>query len=174
MSHLFSKKAKTKSDNTSELPRPPTTDQIIEDLETAKPDDIVFTTDIGLVHVEKVVQQDLFQTNFSLQRRFQKTGNSSPDIAQKPKNSEEKNSETPTQEHREQDLYEKVIEYNQNVEKLINLHQALPKVYENLTQLHEELEEDKNRVSDTYKEALKLYEEVNAQEGGNHKYSGNI
>ena len=49
MSHLFSKKAKA---DTELPPQPPTIDQIVEDLEAAKPDDIVFTTDIGLVDVD--------------------------------------------------------------------------------------------------------------------------
>ena len=72
-----------------------------------------------------------------------------------------------TTEDQEQDnLYEKVIEYNQNVEKLVNLHQSLPKVLENLSHLNKEIEEDRNCVTDTYKEALKLYQEVNAEEIG--------
>ena len=46
MSHLFSKKSKASNDITK-VPQVPTVDQIIQDLENAKPDDIVFTTDIG-------------------------------------------------------------------------------------------------------------------------------
>ena len=160
MSHLFSKKAKA---DTELPPQPPTIEQIVEDLEAAKPDDIVFTTDIGLVDVDKAIQQDLCEIDCSLRKRFQQTGkkNNTQDL-----DSENENEVTP--EHQKlDDLYEKVIEYNQNVEKLISLHHTLPKALQNLSQLREELEEDKNRVGDTYKEAVKLYKEVNAQEG-NH------
>ena len=161
MSHIFSKKPRIKPDNSSDLPKLPSVDQIIEDLEAAKPDDIVFTTDIGLLKVEDVVQEDLFNTDFSLQKRFQKTTNCNDDQG--------KQQLTATKEslhgnEEKDDLYEQVIEYNQNVEKLVSLHKALPNVLQNLTQLQEELQEDNKRVSDTYKDALKLHQSVNSQD----------
>ena len=163
MSQLFSKKAKA---DTELPPQPPTIEQIVEDLEAAKPDDIVFTTDIGLVDVDRAVQQDLCDIDCSLRKRFQQTGNKNNT---QNLDSENENNEVTPEHQKLDDLYEKVIEYNQNVEKLISLHQTLPKALQNLSQLREELEEDKNRVGDTYKEAVKLYKEVNDQEEGNNK-----
>ena len=147
---MFSKKSKVKSYDASEVPLPPKIDEIVKDLESAKPDDIVFTTDIGLVEVH----QDISKTNFSLPRRFQQAGYA------KSQQEEKLADENPEQDN----LYEKVIEYNQNVEKLIHLQQSLPKVLDNLGQIHGELEEDKNRVDDIYKEATKFYQEVNTKE----------
>ena len=147
---MFSKKSKVKSYDASEVPLPPKIDEIVKDLESAKPDDIVFTTDIGLVDVH----QDISKTNFSLPRRFQQEGYA------KSQHQEKLADENPEQDN----LYEKVIEYNQNVEKLIHLQKSLPKVLDNLGQIHGELEEDKNRVDDIYKEATKVYQEVNTKE----------
>ena len=163
MSHLFMKKAKTSQ--SSELPpQPPSVDQIVEDLEVAKPDDIVFTTDIGLIDVNNIIVQQpehfCEQADFVLPSRFQTNGATTKQDIQKGKSNKEENDEV-------DDLYEKVIEYNQNVEKLVGLHQTLPKVLKNISQLKDELEEDKNRVSDTYMEAVKLYQEVSEQENKN-------
>jgi hypothetical protein len=164
MSHLFSKKSKIKSYDASEVPLPPKVDEIIKDLESAKPDDIVFTTDVGLVDVEHV-QQDISQTKFSLPRRFQRKEYIKSNIPQKlgPDSTER----LPGGNQEQDNLYEKVIEYNQNVEKLTNLQESLPKVLDSLTQIHGELEEDKNRVNDTYNEAMKVYQEVNTKELSN-------
>ena len=167
MMSMFSKKAKVLPDTSERPPQPPTIDQIVEDLDAAKPDDIVFTTDIGLVDVDYVIQQNLGDINCSLQKRFQQPGNKND----KTKDSNIKDENNDEDAHNVNDLYEKVIEYNQNVEKLITLHQILPDVLQNLSELRDELEEDKNRVSNTYKEAVKLYKEVNAQEESNNKLS---
>ena len=155
MTHMFAKKPKTRSNEILKIPQVPTVDQIIEDLEIAKPDDIVFTTDIGLIELDKV--QDLHKSSFSLPPRFKvKNTNktdSSHDLTEKQPDSKELDG-----------LYENVIEFNQNVEKLLNLQQTLPRILDNLSQLHEELSEDKNCVSDTYKQALELHQEINAKE----------
>jgi len=161
---MFSKKSKIKSYDASEVPFPPKIDEIIEDLESAKPDDIVFTTDVGLVDVEQV-QQDISQIEFSLPRRFQQKEHIKSNNQQK---SQKGTAGSIAGGNQEQDnLYEKVIEYNQNVEKLINLQQSLPKVLDSLTQIHGELEEDKNRLNDTYNEAMNVYQEVTNKEFSN-------
>ena len=149
---MFSKKSKIRSNDILKVPQVPTVDQIIEDLETAKPDDIVFTTDIGLVNLDRV--HDIHKPAFSLPPRFRdKTTENSRDLTEKQPDPNELDG-----------LYENVIEFNQNVEKLLNLQQTLPKILDNLSQLHEELNEDKNCVSDTYKQALELQKEINAKQ----------
>ena len=158
---MFSKKSKVKTYDTSEVPLPPNVDEIIEDLESAKPDDIVFTTDIGLVDVEQV-HQDISQTQFSLPRRFQQNEYKSNEH-----NLGDRDESLAGGNQEQDNLYEKVIEYNQNVEKLINLQQSLPKVLDNLTQIHGDLKEDKNRVNDTYTEAMKVYQDVSRKEFSN-------
>ena len=166
MSHLFSKKFKAGTDEKSELPLPPKTEQVIADLEAAKPDDVVFTTDIGLVDVEDVVHQDLNRATFALTRRFQQKQHIEAGFLEHGSSEKVVSGSITTEDQEQDNLYEKVIEYNQNVEKLVNLHQSLPKVLENLSHLNKEIEEDRNCVTDTYKEALKLYQEVNAEEIG--------
>ena len=157
MTHLFSKKSKTSNDITK-IPQEPTVDQIVEDLETAKPDDIVFTTDIGLVDLDTAYD---LQKPFSLPPRFQ-------DKAKKQEDSVEC-LESPS-DHKDLDgLYENVIQFNQNIEKLAHLQQTLPKVLDNLGQLHEELNEDKNCVKDTYKQALELHKEINTKDSNIHQ-----
>ena len=160
MSLMFSKKHKIF--DTTEVPSPPNLDQIIEDLDASKPDDIVFTTDVGLINVEDIVHKSHLENTFKLPRRFENKeivhSESCNDAEDNLAGSQNKNS-----------LYENVIEYNQNVEKLTNLSQSLPQVLNNLNQIKEELDEDKNRVTDTYKEALKLYHEANTKELQNQK-----
>lgn len=160
MSLMFSKKHKIF--DTTEVPSPPNLDQIIEDLDASKPDDIVFTTDVGLINVEEIVHKSHLENTFKLPRRFENKeivdSESCNDAEDNLAGSQNKNS-----------LYENVIEYNQNVEKLTNLSQSLPQVLNNLNQIKEELDEDKNRVTDTYKEALKLYHEANTKELQNQK-----
>ena len=160
MSLMFSKKHKIF--DTTEVPSPPNLDQIIEDLDASKPDDIVFTTDVGLINVEEIVHKSHLENTFKLPRRFENKeivhSESCNDAEDNLAGSQNKNS-----------LYENVIEYNQNVEKLTNLSQSLPQVLNNINQIKEELDEDKNRVTDTYKEALKLYHEANTKELQNQK-----
>ena len=160
MSLMFSKKHKIF--DTTEVPSPPNLDQIIEDLDASKPDDIVFTTDVGLINVEEIVHKSHLENTFKLPRRFENKeivhSESCNDAEDNLAGSQNKNS-----------LYENVIEYNQNGEKLTNLSQSLPQVLNNLNQIKEELDEDKNRVTDTYKEALKLYHEANTKELQNQK-----
>ena len=50
-----------------ELPVPPTTEEILEDLNKAGPDDVVFTTNIG----DLSANLDSASRNFQLQKRFQ-------------------------------------------------------------------------------------------------------
>ena len=148
MTHMFSKKSKI--NDISKVPQPPTVDQIIEDLETAKPDDIVFTTDISQVGLDKIYD---VQKSFSLPPRFQE------------KDQQKEGPNNQSNDHDELDgLYEQVIQFNQNVEKLAHLQNTLPKVLDNLKHLHEELNEDKNCVNDTYKQALELHQEINSKE----------
>ena len=160
MSLMFTKKHKIF--DTTEVPSPPNLDQIIEDLDASKPDDIVFTTDVGLINVEEIVHKSHLENTFKLPRRFENKeivhSESCNDAEDNLAGSQNKNS-----------LYENVIEYNQNVEKLTNLSQSLPQVLNNLNQIKEELDEDKNRVADTYKEALKLYHKANTKELQNQK-----
>ena len=139
MSHMFSKKSKIKPYDASDVPLPPKVDEIIEDLESTKPDDIVFTTDIGLVDVDEV-KQDIYETNISLPRRFQQkeiVKSNNPDKLEKDigaENLSERNQE-------QDDLYEKVIEYNQNVEKLGTLGAKLTKKLQDLAETKEDLAE---------------------------------
>ena len=148
MTHMFSKKSKI--NDISKVPQPPTVDQIIEDLETAKPDDIVFTTDISQVGLDKTYD---VQKSFSLPPRFQE------------KDRQKEGPNNQSNDHDELDgLYEQVIQFNQNVEKLAHLQKTLPKVLDNLKRLQEELNEDKNCVNDTYKQALELHQEINSKE----------
>ena len=156
---MFSKKHKIF--DTTEVPSPPNIEQIIEDLEASKPDDIVFTTDVGLIDVEEIVLNSHLEDTFKLPRRFENKKIVDPESSnEKVDNADDNLSGL----QNKNSLYENVIEYNQNVEKLTNLSKSLPQVLNNLNQIKEELDEDKNRVSDTYKEALKLYHEANTKE----------
>ena len=164
MSLMFSKKHKIL--DTTEVPSPPNLDQIIEDLDASKPDDIVFTTDVGLINVEEIVHKSHLENTFKLPRRFEnKEIVDSESCNEKVHHADDNLAVSQNKDS----LYENVIEYNQNVEKLTNLSQSLPQVLNNLNQIKEELDEDKNRVTDTYKEALKLYHEANTKELQNQK-----
>jgi len=120
-----------------ELPLPPNTEEILEDLQKAEPDDVVFTTNIG----DLSANLDLASRNFQLQKRFQKT----------------KKRSTLTEE---QNLYEKVIEYNQNVEKLETLGKKLTKKLQDLNETKVELAEDLAKVHQIHNEAVKQYQKI--------------
>ena len=60
---MFGIKSKTEE----ELPEPPKTEEILEDLQKAGPDDVVFTTNIG----DLSANLDSASRNFQLQKRFQ-------------------------------------------------------------------------------------------------------
>ena len=61
---MFGKKSSRPEE---ELPLPPTTEEILEDLQKAGPDDVVFTTNIG----DLSANLDSASRNFQLQKRFQ-------------------------------------------------------------------------------------------------------
>ena len=101
------------------------------------------------------------QKPFSLPPRFQDKAEKQEDSVECLKSAND---------HKDLDgLYENVIQFNQNVEKLVHLQQTLPKVLDNLGQLHEELNEDKNCVKDTYKQALELHQEINTKDSNIHQ-----
>lgn len=84
---------------TEELPQPPSADEILQDLEIAGPDDIVFTTDIVQLNGE-IEQTPALQGNLQLKKRFETTKESivtSSDISTRP------------QDNSNIDLYEKVL-----------------------------------------------------------------
>jgi len=118
-----------------QLPEPPTVDQIVDDLEDASPSDVVFNTDIAALLSETT---DVGTTE--LPKRFQNIDASSPDSH----------------------LYEKVIQHNQNVERIAALKQQLPEVQSSLSQLKEDLTDDITRVSVDFKKAAELHQEVNS------------
>ena len=55
---------------TEDLPQPPSADEILQDLEIAGPDDIVFTTDIVQLNGE-IEQTPALQGNLQLKKRFE-------------------------------------------------------------------------------------------------------
>jgi len=115
-----------------QLPEPPSVDQIVCDLEGSSPSDVVFNTDIAaLLDTPANVVKEL-------PKRFQNIA-SSPDSH----------------------LYEKVIQHNQNVERIKALKQQLPEVQSSLSQLKEDLTDDITRVSVDFKKAAELHQEVN-------------
>jgi len=118
-----------------QLPEPPSVDQIVADLEDSCPSDVVFNTDIAalLETTEPPVGSEL-------PKRFQNIAASSPDSH----------------------LYEKVIQHNQNVERIRALKQQLPEVQSSLSQLKEDLTDDITRVSVDFKKAAELHQEVNS------------
>jgi len=80
-----------KSSNPEEtLPNPPSTEDILEDLNKAGPDDVVFTTNIA----DLSANLDQASRNFQLQKRFQTT--------------KERSSNSPSEES---ELYEKVQKF---------------------------------------------------------------
>ena len=55
---------------TEDLPQPPSAEEILQDLEIAGPDDIVFTTDIVQLNGE-IEQTPALQGNLQLKKRFE-------------------------------------------------------------------------------------------------------
>jgi len=112
------------------LPEPPTVDQIVSDLEVAGPNDVVFNGDVA-----SLIDSNREEIPQEIPQRFSK-GQS------------------------ESTLYEKVIHHNQNVKRAANLKSQLPQVEDSLSQLKEELHEDRKRVTTEYKKAVQLHQEV--------------
>lgn len=135
-----------KSSNPEEtLPNPPSTEDILEDLNKAGPDDVVFTTNIA----DLSANLDQTSRNFQLQKRFQTTKERSSNSIE------------------ESELYEKVIEYNQNVEKLGTLGAKLSKKLADLAEIKEDLAEDLAKVFQDHTQAVKQYQKIN--QNGNAK-----
>lgn len=134
---------KKSSNPEEELPLPPSTEDILEDLRKAGPDDVVFTTNIG----DLSANLDQASRSFQLQKRFQTT---------------KERSSNSTEEH---ELYEKVIEYNQNVEKLGTLGAKLSKKLTDLAEIKEDLAEDLAKVYQDHTQAVKQYQKINLQNG---------
>jgi len=59
-----------KKSQIEELPQPPSAEEILQDLEIAGPDDIVFTTDIVQLNGE-IEQSTVLQGNLQLKKRFE-------------------------------------------------------------------------------------------------------
>lgn len=57
-------------------------------------------------------------------------------------------------------LFSQVIHHNQNVKRVANLKSQLPQVEDSLSQVKEELHEDRKRVATEYKKAVQLHQEV--------------
>ena len=135
-----------KSSNPEEtLPIPPSSEDILEDLNKAGPDDVVFTTNIS----DLSVNLDQASRHFQLQKRFQTT------------------KERSSKSTEESELYEKVIEYNQNVEKLGTLGAKLSKKLADLAEIKEDLAEDLAKVFQDHTQAVKQYQKIN--QNGNAK-----
>ena len=54
----------------TELPQPPSAEEILQDLEISGPDDVVFTTDIVQLNGE-IQQASVLQGSLQLQKRFE-------------------------------------------------------------------------------------------------------
>ena len=54
----------------TELPQPPSAEEILQDLEISGPDDVVFTTDIVQLNGE-IEQSTVLQGNLQLKKRFE-------------------------------------------------------------------------------------------------------
>jgi len=143
-----------KKSQIEELPQPPSAEEILQDLEIAGPDDIVFTTDIVQLNGE-IEQSTVLQGNLQLKKRFETTKESitSSHISS---NTGSENSI---------DLYEKVIAYNQNVEKLETLGKKLNKKVEDLLQSKEELTEDLIKIIEVHSQAVKSHKKINENNG---------
>ena len=59
-----------KKSQIEELPQPPSAEEILQDLEIAGPDDIVFTTDIVQLNGE-IEQSTVLQGKLQLKKRFE-------------------------------------------------------------------------------------------------------
>ena len=58
-----------KKSSENPLPQPPTAEEILQDLEKAGPDDVVFTTEISALSCEKTL--DSVPRDFALKKRFE-------------------------------------------------------------------------------------------------------
>ena len=140
-----------KSSNPEEtLPIPPSSEDILEDLNKAGPDDVVFATNIA----DLSVNLDQASRHFQLQKRFQTT-------KERSSNSTE-----------ESELYEKVIEYNQNVEKLGTLGAKLSKKLADLAEVKEDLAEDLAKVFQDHNQAVKQYQKINQNDNAKSDSKG--
>jgi len=115
-----------------QLPEPPLVDQIVADLEDATPSDVVFNSDVA-----SLLDVPTSQVVKEIPKRFQNLSSG------------------------EADLYEKVIQHNQNVERSKALRAQLLEAQNSLSQLNEDLTDDITRVSTDLKKAGDLHQEVN-------------
>ena len=142
-----------KSSNSEEtLPIPPSSEDILEDLNKAGPDDVVFTTNIS----DLSVNLDQASRHFQLQKRFQTTKERSSNSIE------------------ESELYEKVIEYNQNVEKLGTLGAKLSKKLADLAEVKEDLAEDLAKVYQDHNQAVKQYQKINQNDNAKSDSKGSL
>ena len=140
-----------KSSNSEEtLPIPPSSEDILEDLNKAGPDDVVFTTTIS----DLSVNLDQASRHFQLQKRFQTTKERSSNSIE------------------ESELYEKVIEYNQNVEKLVTLGAKSSKKLADLAEVKEDLAEDLAKVFQVHNQAVKQYQKINQNDNAKSDSKG--
>jgi len=142
---------------TEDLPQPPSADEILQDLEIAGPDDIVFTTDIVQLNGE-IEQTPALQGNLQLKKRFETAKESTSSHI----------STGPEDNSSNIDLYEKVIAYNQNVEKLETLGKKLNKKVEDLLQSKEELTEDLIKIIEVHSQAVKTHQKINENHGNDN------
>jgi len=138
MNTLFQRKSAAGQDEVEkkllQLPEPPLVDQIVADLEDATPSDVVFNSDVASL-LDVPTSQEVKE----IPKRFQNLSESSG----------------------EADLYEKVIQHNQNVERSKALRAQLLEAQNSLSQLNEDLTDDITRVSTDLKKAADLHQEVN-------------
>jgi len=142
----------------TELPQPPSAEEILQDLEVSGPDDVVFTTDIVQLNGE-IQQASVLQGSLQLQKRFESTKESIPASHINSSNLTESNNI---------DLYEKVIAYNQNVEKLETLGKKLNKKVENLLQSKEELTEELIKIIEVHSQSVKQHQKINENHGNDN------
>lgn len=120
----------------TQLPEPPSVDQIVADLEDSSPSDVVFNCDVAaLLDAPAAANSDVRD----IPKRFLNLADTSPDTL----------------------LYEKVIQHNQNVERIKTLRGQLTEAQGSLSQLKEDLEDDITRASADFKKAADLHQEVN-------------
>ena len=142
-----------KSSNPEEtFPIPPSSEDILEDLNKAGPDDVVFATNIA----DLSVNLDQASRHFQLQKRFQTT------------------KERSSKSTEESELYEKVIEYNQNVEKLGTLGAKLSKKLADLAEVKEDLAEDLAKVYQDHNQAVKQYQKINQNDNAKSDAKGSL
>ena len=142
-----------KSSNSEEtLPIPPSSEDILEDLNKAGPDDVVFATNIA----DLSANLDQASRHFQLQKRFQTAKERSSNSIE------------------ESELYEKVIEYNQNVEKLGTLGSKLSKKLADLAEVKEVLAEDLAKVYQDHNQAVKQYQKINQNDNAKSDSKGSL